>query len=123
MNLPQRTQNSLLPQIAGDKLIEVQLHNRVWQFLLKLDVTLYLQRSCPSACNNYVFIKDKYNLRNDLSVYKKIVNTKDLVSNSDEFLAGHIKDLCLRESPNYPILSSDEIILKVTYECIHTMFI
>ena len=128
LNLPQRTHSRLLPQIVGDKPIEVQLHNRVVKFLasmyesdnslLKLSVKLCLQGSCSSACNSYVHIKDKYKLRNGLSDYRKIVNTKHQIGNSDEFLVGHIKDLlCMRESPRYSILSSGEIRGLLEYFC------
>ena len=86
--------------------------------LLKLSVKLCLQGSCSSVCNSYVPIKDKYNLRNDLSDYKKIVNTKHLVSSCDEFLVGHMKDLLgLRESPKYSILLSGEIRGQLEYFC------
>ena len=82
MNLPQRTHGRLFPQIVDDKAIEVQLHNRLVRFLasmtesdnpiLKLSVKLCQSGSASSACNNYVYIKDKYNLRNNLSDCKKM---------------------------------------------------
>ena len=129
LNLPYKTNSRLLSRIVGDKAIEVQLHCRFVKYLvslresdnvlLKLGFKLCLSGSCSNTCNSYVYIKERYNMKSD---HEKVLNSDEFIpSITDDFLVCHIKDLlCMRESPQNSILSSDEIRSLLEYLCCYT---
>ena len=103
------------------------MHNRFISFLkslsrsenilLKLGFQLSISGSCSSVSNSYVYIKEKYGVKGDITNCGGISSSTEL-NVSDEFLINHIRDLlCMREQPQKSILSSDETNTLLEYFC------
>ena len=63
---------------------------------MKLGFKLCTLGSCSDMCNSYVYVKDRYGVK-DLTDYSIIMNSKK-ISTSDELVISNVKDLlCMRE--------------------------
>ena len=129
LNLPYNTHSHLLPYIVEDKPVELQLHMRFAKFftnmhqsmnvLLKLCSKLASSGSCSSVSNNYVFIKQKYNVNDDFSNVNEKLGHSDRINLSvnDQIAVCNIQDLLYMRENSDSLLSSEELQVLLQYFC------
>ena len=129
LNLPYNTRSHLLPYIVEDKPVELQLHMRFAKFftnmhqsmnvLLKLCSKLASSGSCSSVSNNYVFIKQKYDVNDNFSNVNEKLGHSDRINLSvnDQIAVCNIQDLLYMRENSDSLLSSEELQVLLQYFC------